>query len=306
MGYMGTEYGVIIGRFQVFKLDQSHIDIIEAVRANHTHVVVLLGVSPIRGRRHPLNIKARKQMIQERFPDVEIRKLNDARFDAKWVQNIEEALQDFPAGSITLYSNSPSIYVNHGGKWPIFPLQQQEHVESESERMEAAERITHTEEFRAGVIYGISSQWNRAILTVDVAVVKPSRDGIFCLLVRKPNEPLFRFPGGYVDPADKIIEEAGVREVLEETQCVANNLKYLGSLQVDDWRYRFEPDKIMTVFYIASYVNGDPAPTDDIEDGEVKWFHISELTPGKVMEEHRPLLGLLIKEIDRPVCNVLP
>jgi len=278
-----TAYGVIIGRFQTFKLRKEHINLIESVRAKHQTVVIVL-TDGFTTRRNPLNFIFRKEMIREAFPGMDVIRISDTRYDTDWVENLEKALYEFPAGSVTLYSSNPSVYIRNGGRLPI--------IEFDLERVssDSVENVAATEAFRAGIIYNAANQFYHVFPAVDVAVRKNDQ----YLLVRRRNEPLFRFPGGMVDATDKNIEDAGAREVMEEIKCLVTNMRYVGSFLVDDWRFRLEQDKIMTVLYTADYVSGEPTVSDDLTGGETRWFSISEIRLDMVVEEHRPLLASLI------------
>lgn len=119
------------------------------------------------------------------------------------------------------------------------------------------------------------------------------------LLGRKANEKLYRFIGGFSDPRSNSFEDDAKREVREETGLEVGDLRFLGSLTVDDWRYRAEPDCIRTMLFTAKYLHGRPEPRDDIE--EVKWFNLSDhasLTP-QVVPEHRPLMVMLLNHVNR-------
>ncbi|MES2519706.1 MAG: NUDIX domain-containing protein, partial [Bacteroidota bacterium] len=142
-------------------------------------------------------------------------------------------------------------------------------------------------DFRAGVIFAAYNQYPKAFPTVDVAIVK----GDELLLGRKPNQTLFRFIGGFVDPTDDNFEQAAAREAQEETGVEVGNLQYVGTARIDDWRYRHEVDKIITTLFKADYTSGQAIAQDDI--AELKWFKINDLTEEDFVVEHRILWRLL-------------
>jgi bifunctional NMN adenylyltransferase/nudix hydrolase len=91
-------------------------------------------------------------------------------------------------------------------------------------------------------------------------------------LARKPEEKKWRFIGGFSDPRSTSLEVDAKREVTEEASIEVDDITYLGSTLIDDWRYRGEQDKIKTAFFVAKYIYGKPEGADDI--AEVKWVPI--------------------------------
>ncbi|WP_342648600.1 hypothetical protein [Mucilaginibacter sp. CSA2-8R] len=73
---------------------------------------------------------------------------------------------------------------------------------------------------------------------------------------------------------------------------------YETSARIDDWRYRHEADKIITLLFSCDHQGGEPAANDDIE--ELKWFKISNLpqaiADGLITAEHTPLFDYLLNK----------
>ena len=70
-------------------------------------------------------------------------------------------------------------------------------------------------------------------------------------------------------------EDAARREFAEETGLnIEGELTYLGSHQINDWRYRWERDKIITTFFHGFYSWGKARPGDDLDD--VDWFDLEK------------------------------
>lgn len=82
---------------------------------------------------------------------------------------------------------------------------------------------------------------------------------------------------------------------MEETGVEIDDIKYIGSTNIEDWRFKQEIDKIKTLFFVVTYVFGRPAANDDI--AELQWFDLSLLTGDKVpiVPEHLSLLEMLKK-----------
>jgi NAD+ diphosphatase len=104
----------------------------------------------------------------------------------------------------------------------------------------------------------------------DPVVIMLVADGERLLLGRAPSWPPRRYSAlaGFVEPGESL-EEAVVREVLEESGVRAGPPRYLAS---QPWPF---PSSLMLGF-IAGWESGEPAPgEDDIED--VRWFSRAEV-----------------------------
>jgi NAD+ diphosphatase len=104
----------------------------------------------------------------------------------------------------------------------------------------------------------------------DPVVIMLVVDGDRCLLGRQANWPAGRYSAlaGFVEPGERL-EDAVVREVLEESGIVAADVRYLES---QPWPF---PLTLMLGFH-ATYVSGEPVPGDgELED--VRWYSRAEV-----------------------------
>ncbi len=298
------DVGVLVGRFQVHELHQGHRDLIQHVCDRHDKVIVFLGLSPITpSSNNPLDFEARKQMILSEFPDVIVAYLKDVHDDRTWSVNLNDQIAALttPQQTVVIYGGRDSFISHYDNlavrkvgekRYPTQELLQTEHYSGSAIRKQIARsKVKSSEDFRAGVIWATQARFPTAFTTVDVAVV--NEDSSKVLLGRKPNERQFRFIGGFSDPASPSLEADARREVNEEAGIDITDPVYVGSLVVDDWRYRNEPDKIKTTLWLAKYRSGHPQPGDDIE--EVRWFDFP-VAPEALIETHRPLMEMLTKE----------
>ena len=118
-------------------------------------------------------------------------------------------------------------------------------------------------------------------------------------LVTNPHgEILWIFRRGFWDlPKGKLdegetIQTCVIREVQEETGLEVDNIIYLSSFKVNDWRYRNERNSIKTLFFVADYIFGTPIASDDI--AEVHWVLFDDLRKVAIRPGHRPLTDCLI------------
>jgi bifunctional NMN adenylyltransferase/nudix hydrolase len=288
-----NEIGVIVGRFQVPELHAGHIELIQKVLDYHKRVVIFLGISPVLvTKKNPLDFITRKEMILKVFPNVTIVALPDMPNDDDWSKELDKRLREVcPMGTPLLYGGRDSFIKYYAGHFETTELDGIGDFSGTEIRKEVSQAIKASPDFRAGVIFAAYNQYPKVFPTVDVAIMR----GDEVLLGRKSHQTLFRFIGGFVDPADDNFEQAAQREAQEETGVEVGNLQYVGTARIDDWRYRHEVDKIITTLFTADYVTGNAIAQDDI--AEIKWFKINDLTMGNFVVEHRVLWGLLSNKI---------
>lgn len=138
-------------------------------------------------------------------------------------------------------------------------------------------------------------KWPTSFQGADSVIIK--RETGQLLLARKHNEPLWRFPGGFVDPHDESLESASIREKNEE--CSINlecsPPQYLFSFRVPDPRYKNSQDQIMSAVFLSFYLWGKEKAGDDIK--YVQWFNKDYLRRNyhkTIMPVHVPLVKKLI------------
>lgn len=285
-----TDVAVIVGRFQVNELHEAHIDLITSVLNKHDRVLLFLGNSTIRNTlNNPLDYRARRTMIADKFPTVEIHYINDNPSDTAWTKNLDKLIgeQLLPMQTVTLYGSRDSFLKCYTGKYTTCELEATTFISGTEVRRRVCNNYPPTADYRAGMIAATAYRFPTAFQTVDIAVVNDKGE---LLLARKPEEKKWRFIGGFSDPASVSLEEDAKREVQEEAGVEVGNITYLGSTLINDWRYRGEIDKIKTALFIAKYVFGKPEGADDV--AEVKWVSINNLTKNDIVETHHVLIDM--------------
>ncbi len=299
---------VIVARFQVHDLTEAHQDLIDTVFDAHARVIIFLGVSQVRGDTHnPLPPESRAQMIQEvyppaQYPNLTIDRIKDEPTDEGWSESLDAAIREHlgPADKALLYGSRDSFLSHYKGSFKTRELESTHVISGTEIRKQLAAAPQAHPLFRAGVIYASHQRYPTAYPTVDVAAVKIKEKQV--LLVRKPNEYLWRFPGGFVSPTDDSCEAAAIRELHEETgqETGLSSIHYIGSRRMDDWRYRPSKDKIMTHLFIAC-TRGPLKAADDV--AEAAWFNYDPRNPDtlyqRIVETHRPLYLMLVEYLNR-------
>ena len=116
-----TDCGIIIARFQTNELHEAHKDLIETVISKHDRVIVILGNAPVRNTlNNPLDFRARRAMIAESYPNIEVHYLNDIRDDDLWSKKLDGLIDEIltPNQTATLYGSRDSFLKYYTGKNP--------------------------------------------------------------------------------------------------------------------------------------------------------------------------------------------
>lgn len=285
-----SDVGVIVGRFQVHQLHGAHEALIRSVYDTHRQTLVVLGLSQAKvTARNPLDFEARKRMLLAAFPQATVLYLKDHPSDQSWSAKLDAIIRDYvsPAQSVSLYGGRDSFAARYHGTYPVEILEPEAYASGTELRRGISKAVKASPDFRAGVIWASANGYPRVIPTVDIAIYQDIGARTEWLLVRKPTEVRWRFPGGFVSPTDTTTETAAVREAAEETGASLASPQYVASMLVDDWRYRDETDKIMTTLFACQYISGPVRPADDVE--EARWFRQEEISPDLLVPEHAPL-----------------
>lgn len=284
------DIGIIVGRFQVDNLHSAHRKLIDNVVTNHKRVVIFLGVAPaLVTRNNPLDFVTRKEMIHDAYPSVSVLSIPDHSSDVVWSQELDRRIREAcPVGTVLMYGGRDGFIKSYHGHFPCVELPEHPDAVNGTEiRRELSREVKASPDFRAGVIFAAFNQYPKVYPTVDVAI----RHGNEFLLGRKHGQNKFRFIGGFSDPEDSCFEEAAAREAKEETGLDVKVIRYIGSRRIDDWRYRSERDKIMTLFFLTEAAERGGVASDDIE--EVRWFKLNEMNEDTIMAEHLHLMNML-------------
>jgi len=288
-----TSTGCIVGRFQVDKLHQGHIDLIQTVLDKHSKVIVFLGLSQCKcTKNNPLDFEARKQMLLDEFPDLIVLYIKDVSCDEVWSNKIDEQIGDMigPNQTVTLYGSRDSFISHYKGRFGCQELLQEVYLSATDIRQQISNKVKSSPDFRAGVIWATHHQYPKALMTVDVAIF--NEDYSMLLLAKKPHEKKYRFVGGFVEPGHTL-EQTVRKEVNEETHLEVGDVKYVGSEHINDYRYAGEVDQITTSLFTCKVTYGRPTPDDDIQ--ELKWFQVEDISlENDVMEIHHGLMEKII------------
>jgi bifunctional NMN adenylyltransferase/nudix hydrolase len=291
------ETGVIIARFQTPYLHEGHRNLINNVRSKHNKLIIVLGASPISGsRRNPYDYHTREKMIKKEYPEVVILPISDHPSDKIWSQNLEMLLTSvFPTEQFLLYGSRDSFIPYYSGKFATSELPVHGDYNATELRKQYADKVFDSKDFRAGILYAYHNQYSKVYPTVDIALFRNNKTEL--LLGKKAINNKWRFVGGFADPEDADYESAAKRELMEECgELEVGAMTYETSAKINDWRYRSEVDKIITLLFSADYIAGDAIAQDDIAD--LRWFKLADIpamiNEGQISEEHLDLFNFIL------------
>lgn len=299
--------GVCIGRFQVDELTDGHQELIASVIERSEMTIVIVGLAPVKcTTRNPLDFESRRRMIQHQYPDVKILYIKDVNNDEIWSKTLDEMVRDNipPNTKVTAYGSRDSFINHYNGFMTCKEFIPSRVINATERRKQLSYNVENSRDWRKGVIWATGNRYATAFSAVDIAIFDDEYEKI--LLGRKPGEDQFRLIGGFVDPDNKYgepgaLERNARREVYEESNVEISDPMYVCSTFVNDWRYRSENDKIMSLLFASKYVCGRATPGDDI--CELKWFDINGIEDSvinasikkEITDVHKPLLDSLIK-----------
>ncbi len=238
--------------------------------------------------------------MRKMCPKATVLPLEDMRSDDDWSDEVDRLVQRvYSHQNAILYSGRDGFAPHYHGDLPVEVVNFATASISGTERRELLG--THYEDdpkFRAGMIHMVMNLPHRTCMTVDMACIRRnSDDKVEVVMVRKPHEKQWRFPGGFLSPGESFAQ-AAAREFREETGLICEGTwTFVGDFTVDDWRVRAVDDlAYRTALMFNLHSHGRPEGGDDVAYAE--WVPLFMLkSGGKVVEEHRTLLQALFEHL---------
>lgn len=294
---MKLRIAVVIGRFQVPELHAGHCHLISYARDRADRLLILIGTSQaLPTPRNPLPYNVREQMLRSAYPSGSFYALADHPSDDAWSEQVDAIIaQQYGDSEVTLYGARDSFIPYYSGVHPIVVVPSIASPSGTQLRESGKKELPGSVDFRVGLIHAQYARLPISYQTVDIAVLRHADQMV--LLGRKVTDgDLWRFIGGFVDPTDSSLEQAAVREMHEEAGRIdCHEIHYLGSYRVSDFRYRSEPDQVLTAFFAAYHLSGTPSAGDDIV--EVAWHPVCKVVD-TVVPSHRVLAERLLAFVD--------
>lgn len=303
--------GVIVGRFQVPELTNGHKEIFDYVLSKgYDENIVILGIAPIKATKtNPLDFDSRKKMIIEAYPNTfTIMYLKDEPSDEEWSKKLDKMiLENMTRGKdVIIYGNKESFIDHYVGTLKTEEYIQKIICSEAEERFYTGKKVQNNAEWRAGVMWATQNRYDTVYPTVDCAIFDDDKFK-YMYMAKKENESLLRFVGGFADlHLDNSYEDSAIREAKEETGLNCEIVSWIGSSKIDDPRYRFESDKIITNLFALKKTSGIAKANDDIK--EVHRVEVKSLTEDQIIKEHRVLFNKVKDWIEKEnstlkICN---
>jgi bifunctional NMN adenylyltransferase/nudix hydrolase len=296
-----TNWGVVIGRFQLDNLTEAHKLLLAKVSSKHPRVVVFIGVrAGCSTSNDPLDYATREKMIRAEVPNAIISPLRDEKYDEDWSRNLDNKILEITGSipaDITLYGGRDSFATSYLGRFSVKELELEVPIEISASKVRAfiTDNVMSSSDFRAGAIYALQQNFPKVYTTVDIAPIH----GDEILLGKKKMDRGWRFPGGFVEvqSEDSSLEENAKRELQEETALSVSSIHYITSHVINDWRYKGSPDNIMTTFFLAHTTDLAARASDDLDS--VKWFKLADVNEDMFEGEHAQLWKALKSYLDK-------
>lgn len=116
---------------------------------------------------------------------------------------------------------------------------------------------------------------SKIFVTVDVLIVRPFEMEQQILLIKRKNDPFkdcWALPGGFVDENEDL-EQAAIRELVEETQVKVSHLEQIGAFGKPD---RDPRGHMVSIAYFGKVATNTIAIAAD-DAKEIGWFSITNL-----------------------------
>jgi bifunctional NMN adenylyltransferase/nudix hydrolase len=288
-----TDVGVVIGRFQVPNLHGGHRSLLDLVATRHKRVLIILGSPAWKGGKNdPLDYHTRAMMFKREYPQFLVAPVTDQQSDETWSKLVDQIIHDvFPLSNVTLYGAKDSFISHYRGRYETKEIIQSLESSGTNLRKQVTGMPQDKEDFRAGVIYGILNNPSLSSPCVDGAILRKNNE-IQIVLVQKPDEKLWRFPGGKIESTDESYEAAVNREIREETGLEIGQPVYVtSSCSLPDWRAVGSGVAVHTSLFALRYVYGAPKGKDDA--AEARWFDLFEIEEAQMEDCHKKLLTTL-------------
>lgn len=133
----------------------------------------------------------------------------------------------------------------------------------------------------------------RPAVTADIVLFYPAKEGLEILLIKRAHPPFadhWALPGGFVDENESL-EDAAVRELLEETKLHRARFKQVGAFG-DPGR---DPRGHTVSIAFAAILKNKPKVEGSDDAKEAAWHPVKRLP--KLAFDHKKIIRVALKEM---------
>lgn len=152
--------GVIIGRFQIDKLHEGHVKLIQTVSSLHKNFIILIGTTDQQTADDPLDFANRFYLFNNiKYKSIGICELPNYEDDKDWSKKIDSIISNFFCirkslnGKAKIYGARRNSLKAYTGKHQTVSLPLNFPVSGKKIRKEIRDTVRNSPDFRAGVIY---------------------------------------------------------------------------------------------------------------------------------------------------------
>ena len=287
---MKKTLGVIVGRFQTPDITPGHEFLFEEVYKRHDNIVVFIGCKPPNyqpDEKNPLDFFSRKAMIQGSKPNVSVLSITDNREDIEWSLELDKRIDEVRGTfDVILYGSRDSFISHYKGRFETYELESNIIYSATSVREKIIQSAKESEDFRAGVIYGLSNKLVCGLHHSYGLIVQKDKKGYKVLLGKKRGEKEYTLFGGIYNPeTDKSYSDTVKRNIREQLgkNFEIGSTKFLFDSQLNHWAYSSSNEKIHGNFFICEVAWGYPTPNSEFE--LVEWVPIESFEAKKLVFE---------------------
>jgi bifunctional NMN adenylyltransferase/nudix hydrolase len=306
---MISNIGVVVGRFQVDELHEGHVYLLDTVSERSDQLIVVLGTGPLpTTARKPLPFETRKAIIEKLYPKAIIVEHHDHHDDEVWSKELDDLIETVRSvhqliGPVTLYHSRDSFATYYSGEYKTEEISEADiGISGTIHRRHIAKNPLRTQDFAKGVIWANENRFPTVYGAVDAMIFRDPKEvaNPQILLITKKGRDGYMFPGGFTDPFSSSDELDASREVWEECSIIIRHdeLSYVGSKNVEDWRYSGENDCIRSRMFLGFSVDPEMEPEAGDDAETAQWVDWKTLKTEDMNPCHQPLLETLQRKLE--------
>jgi bifunctional NMN adenylyltransferase/nudix hydrolase len=297
---MKKSLGVIVGRFQTAQITPGHQFLFDEVYKKHDTVVTFVGSKPPLyqpDEKNPLDFFSRKKMLMTYNPNLSVLSITDKGDDESWSDDLDKKIDEIRGTfDAILYGSRDSFISHYTGKFKTVELESNIIYSATSVRERIIQDAKDSDEFRAGVIYGLS---NRIVSGIHCSYGLIVDSNSRVLIGKRKGDKYYSLFGGMYSPeVDKTYSDTMKRTIREQlgSNIEIGNTKFLFDTQLEHWAYSSSNEKVHGNFFICKVAWGYARPNHEFEF--VEWVTVKEFENKMFSLEFSLLKDSFLEELE--------